>query len=194
MNKLDGFIAYLSGPIEAMPCHGAKWRKEFIYNTWYKKKINIEFIDPTDKGDKEFEEIGDERKKIKHFKESNQYDKVRDFIKKVRRFDLRAIDKCDFVIAAIDKNIPTVGTYDEVILAERQNKPVLGIINGGPNNCPDWLYGSIKPKEMFFDMEECLDYLYQVNSGKISMDNRWLKIETKKRDYNITKEIIHGTS
>jgi hypothetical protein len=173
--KLDGAIAYLAGPIESVSDNGVIWRKEFI-DKKNKYNLPIRVIDPTNKHSKDFEEIGNWRTHLRKLKKDGNFDEVTNEVKKIRRWDLRAIDYASLVVVKINKSIPTWGTIDEIVVAERQQKPVLAIVDGGAKNCPDWLFAIIRHKEMFSSVSECINYLKDINDGKILMDNRWIFI------------------
>tara|TARA_Y100000034_G_C6873357_1_gene399053 strand:- start:13 stop:576 length:564 start_codon:yes stop_codon:yes gene_type:complete len=175
---LSDACVYLSGPIQSAKDHGVLWRKEF---TTLVRKFNIpiQIIDPCNKQHKYFNEIGSWRTELKELKANGDFDEVERRMKRVRRFDLRACDLSDFLIVLVDMDIPTWGTTDEMITVERQQKPILAIVNGGQKNAPDWVFAIVKHQEMFEDVESCVEYLHWVNSGEIEVDDRWVLIRSR---------------
>lgn len=176
-NMLEGMNGYLSGGIEFKKDDGVGWRivfKDLTVNA----EIPVGFYDPTDKGDDVCGEIAEEREKIRHLKRTGQFEEVTNIMKDVRRWDLRAVDKADFLVVMIDTDVFTCGTWDEVFLAERQQKPILAIVKGGAKCAPDWLFPVVNYKEIFSNIEECVSYLGKINSGEIELDSRWVHLQT----------------
>ena len=182
-NHLAGMTAYLSGSIEASKDNGTEWRKQFIELCW-KKDLHISFIDPCNKGPGAIqEEIGEERQRLKQLKASGNFEEVTKIMKSVRKWDLRAVDYSSMVVVMIDKDVPTWGTPDECIVAERQRKPIIGIVKGGPKNAPDWTFAVMRYQEMFESIEEAIEYLIKLNNGTIPLDKRWISIEEQRKPF-----------
>tara|TARA_B100000614_G_scaffold262909_1_gene300536 strand:+ start:99069 stop:99656 length:588 start_codon:yes stop_codon:yes gene_type:complete len=175
-HKLAGMKCYLSGSIEASRDHGIAWRKQFIDSCW-DNDLPFGFIDPCNKGPGAIqEEIGEERRKLQALKAEGRFDEVTDIMKQVRRWDLRAVDYSNFIVAVIDRNVPTWGTVDECIVAERQRKPLIGIVKGGPSQAPDWLFAMMRHDEMFETADQAVEYLVKLDRGEIPLDKRWIEI------------------
>ncbi len=172
MNQLQSALCYLSGPIDFAADDGRSWRKELKERISY---LGIKCLDPTNKPHPMDSEVGWEKDKCKKLKAERQFDELRVFAKKIRRQDLRMIDYCDFVIAYIDTDIFMFGTVDEIITAERQKKPVLGIFPRGLTKAPLWAFAIFKQEEMFESLQECVTYLNQLDSSS-GLDPRWLII------------------
>ena len=68
------------------------------------------------------------------------------------------------------------GSYDEAVTAERQKKPIFAIIEGGKETAPSWFFGIVHYSEMFDSVEKLVDHLEKLNSGKKSLDNRWVML------------------
>lgn len=171
---------YLSGPIENDKTDGVSWRQEFI-KLLKDYKIKLEILDPTNKGkDSPQENIGEEREIMRNLKSSGKLAQVSEKMKKIRKFDLRCVDLADCIVVYIDKDIPTVGTWDEVFTAERQQKPILAIVKGGKRNAPDWSYRCVKHTEMFSSVEKCVQYIDKLNNGAKKLDDRWIIIRRSK--------------
>jgi len=175
MNKLRGSTCYLIGPITFAKDDGVEWRQDVTRRC---ESLGITCLDPTNKPQGLGQEVGIEKHTVKMWKESGQYDKVRDFVKKYRRVDLRMIDLSDFVIAYIDTNIFMFGSVDEIVTAERQCKPVLCVLPQGISNAPDWLFAITDPKYMFESIESLVMYLVYLNDGIVEMDDKWVLVRT----------------
>jgi hypothetical protein len=128
----------------------------------------------------EFEsEIGQERKILHNLKRNEQYEELRIKMKRIRRYDLRCVDLCDFIVFNCDPRIHTVGSYDEVFTAEDQHKPIFVICSGGLNDLPDWLFAFIHPLEVFKNIDELIQHLNNINNlsnEEFNKDSRWMLI------------------
>lgn len=171
-NILDNAVFYLSGPMEKSPDRGEGWRQEFIKKT---EHLNLKLIDPTNKPnpDKRYHE---ERAILDQLKQNEMWDELTSFVKGFRKVDLRYTDLADAIIVYIDTDLYTVGTWDEVFTAERQRKPIFAIVKGGKKSMPAWLFAVIKHKEVFESVDECVNYIENINNGSVALDNRWLLI------------------
>lgn len=172
-NVLDEALTYLAGPIDYALDDGIGWREK-IKEGAKARNINLSILDPT----KKFGNLKSESKEEKqlHFslKEREQYDELTKYMKQIVRQDLRQIDFCDFLIARIDTSIHACGTYHEIILADMQHKPVLLIVKGGKANTPSWLFGILDHNLIFDSEDNLLDFLDNVNNGKVILDDRWI--------------------
>jgi hypothetical protein len=178
-NILKGWRIYLSGPIEAAKDDGVGWRQVFIELN-KKHEIGLKIIDPTNKGNAAIAEIGESRENLRQLKKNRAFEDVTATMNKIRRWDLRAVDESNIIVVNIDSDIPTVGTVDEVVRASNQDKPILAVVDGGPEECPDWYFPYIKYNEMFCNVEDLIDYLVKINEGRIGINHRWIKIESIK--------------
>jgi len=169
------YTCYLSGPIESVKDSGVSWRR--IFSKMIKKeKITIQIIDPTNKKGKIAFEIGNEREKIQQLKLQNKFSEVKSIMKKIRRWDLRAVDKSDLIVAYIDKNIPSCGTWDEIVTGERQQKPILVIAEGGKTSIPDWAFAIFEEEYIFDTIEDCVYFLKKACNGDVELDDKWVSI------------------
>ena len=176
---LKNWKVYLSGPIEAAKDDGVGWRQKFIAMV-REANVGLKFVDPTNKNDSVVSEIGAAREQLRNLKKNREFEEVTSIMQRVRRWDLRAVDLCHIIVVNINDDIPTVGTVDEVVRASNQNKPILAIVDGGPENCPDWYFPYIKYMEMFHNVEDLVDYLVKIGDGRIGINNRWIRIESTK--------------
>jgi hypothetical protein len=169
---------YLSGPIQYAQDYGVDWRRSFVTKV-REYNLPIHIIDPCNKQDKRFDEIGVWRSRLRDMKLAGDFEGVRDAMKKIRRWDLRAVDLSDSVVFYIDPKIPTMGTIDEIVTAERQQKPVLAICNCNMSDVPDWLFTIVRHTEMFGSVDACVDYLACIDYGSFVADDRWVMIRPR---------------
>lgn len=183
--KLGGSCCYLSGPMEFAKDNGVVWRREFI-NLAINADLEIDFIDPTNKPCDESDIIEDKEYQIK-LQESGDYLKLRDYVKKYRRFDLRFVDLSDFLVAVIDPKIHMCGTYNEIFVAEQQHKPMFFICEGGLKTLPRWLFDVVDLNEpskgkrcnVFENLHEVINELKDIDCGEKTMSDQWVLIRKK---------------
>jgi len=173
VNILDKSVAYLAGPIDMSEDYGVSYRQEIIEET-KKRGIGIKFLDPTHKLEALTPDVGEEQEAIRTLKKNRSWTKLRRLMRKIVRSDLRQVDISDFLIVMVDTSIHMCGTYHELILADQQKKPVLVIVKGGKTKASSWLFGIIDPKFMFDNVVDCIDYLDEVNRGKVELNHRWV--------------------
>tara|TARA_Y100000310_G_scaffold344252_1_gene456009 strand:- start:235 stop:807 length:573 start_codon:yes stop_codon:yes gene_type:complete len=179
MNILEDACAYLSGPIQFAGDHGVGWREDFKEMV-EEEGISFLVIDPCDKNGIESSlsgEIGKEREEMEYLKYTGDFKELQRRMKRVRRWDLRGCDQSNFIVVHYDPDVPTIGTIDEIVTSERQQKPILAIIPGGPDRAPDWLFTIIRPDEMFDSIKACVNHLVKIDSGEIPADDRWVFIK-----------------
>jgi nucleoside 2-deoxyribosyltransferase len=127
-------------------------------------------------------DVGIEQERINEYKKNKNWEALSSLMQKIVRSDLRQVDLSDFLIVRIDSSIHTCGTYHELILADLQKKPVLAIIKGGKQKCPSWLFGIIDYNFMFDSIDECIEFLYNVNEGKVELNDRWVLFRKELED------------
>lgn len=170
---LEGTLCYLAGPIDFAEDLGVSFRRYVIAGS-KERKLGIRFLDPTNKLVGLQADVGEEQDTIQAYKKRKSWNKLSTLMSKIVRTDLRQVDVSDFVIVMVDTSVHMCGSYHELILADLQKKPVLAVIKGGKQNSPSWLFGIIDHKLMFDDLDECLNYLEDVNKGAIETDDRWV--------------------
>lgn len=183
MNKLRGSRCYLAGPIDYCDNDGVAWRRSIAE---FLRQRGVVVLDPTEKPintDGIPSEIGEEKRKTQALKASGQFEEFRVVAKKIRSVDLRMTDIADFLVVYLDLSIPMCGTWEELFNANRQKKPILVIVKGGPSGAPLWLHGTIHFKYMFDNLEETKGFIQGIDEGMIEMDGRWqlldqVKLET----------------
>jgi len=174
-NLLQGMTTYLIGPIDFVNDDGVGWRTYFA-KICSELGINITILDPTNKPKHLGQEIGIEKTVIRDLIKNGKWNEAHKKMKKIRHYDLRMVDSSDFLIIYIDIDAFMCGSFDELFLAERQQKPIFMIIKQGKYSIPTWLVSFLKENEVFDSVDDCVDHLIKLNSGKIKMDNRWVKL------------------
>ena len=174
MNKLNGSRCYLAGPIDYCGNDGVAWRRTI---SSFLRNRGVVVLDPTEKPISQLDgvpsEIGEEKRKTQALKETGKFEEFRAIAKKIRSVDLRMTDLADFLVVYIDLAIPMCGTWEELFNANRQKKPIIVIIKGGPKGAPLWLHGTIHYKYMFDSLISAKSYLAHIDAGTEEMDGRW---------------------
>lgn len=172
MNILDKSSTYLIGPLDFAKDHGTEWRQKITPEL---NKMNVTVLDPTNKPGGYLSETKEEQRTIKEFKDKKDYNSLRSFMKKIRRYDLRLVDNADFIIAYIDTSIHMCGSYDEIFTAEDQQKPILYIVKGGTDTLSSWMFAVIDDFDTVFEsLEDCIKYIKEINEGKVELNSKWV--------------------
>ena len=171
LNRLRGMRTYLAGAMDRVPDGGVGWRKKI---TPLLEGKGITVLDPCNKPVQVGIEDSLTREKIMRLKESGEYNKIREKYGVIRTLDLRCIDVSDFVIASIDINVHACGTYEEIVVANSQKKPVLIWCQQGKAAAPNWLFFMLPHQHIFGSLESLIEYLEEVNENKDSYHyKRW---------------------
>lgn len=171
VNNLSGMRCYLIGPMDRVPDGGVIWRKKI---TPMLQKLNISVIDPCDKPINGVIENEDTRHWIEYYKETGQYSKIREKFGIIRNADLRCVDISDFVIAYVNLDIHMCGSYEEIVTANKQKKPVLIWCEQGKRNAPNWLFFMLPHEHIFDSLDDIMNHLENMNkSSDISHLKRW---------------------
>lgn len=172
-NRLAGLLAYEIGPIDRVDDRGAIWRDELEP---FLLSLNIGILNPLKKPISWGQESEESRQwraeSLERAKalcsQNNIYDanKICDAVHEQMRdivaADLRLVDKADFMIAYIDLDIHTCGSYSEITHAALQRKPVIICCKQGKYQVPMWLYGLLNHQMFFSNWEEVKDYIQHV--------------------------------
>jgi len=160
INNLQNMRTYLIGAMDRVKDGGTGWRNKI---TPHLQSMNITILDPCNKPIDSAKEDNNTRNHIEHLKQTGQFDKIRNTYGHIRNADLRCVDVSDFVIAHIDISIHACGSYEEIVTANRQKKPVLVWCEHGKHNAPNWLFFMLPHETIFSSMEDLLQYLHEVN-------------------------------
>jgi hypothetical protein len=182
VNNLNGMRTYLVGAMDRVPDGGITWRKRI---SGILQKMGIVVIDPCNKPVNGVVEDEETRHWIEYYKETEQYDKIKNHYSIIRSADLRCVDVSDFIIAHIDLNVHACGTYEEIVTANRQKKPVLIWCEQGKKNAPNWLFFMLPHEHIFSSLSEVLNYLDEVNKETdIKNLKRWFFFKYNNIRYN----------
>lgn len=180
MNRLKYNIVYGSGQMDHCRESGKGWRKEI--GSWLNKELNCMFIDPYEKPvlHRDYSVIEDDKafQARKEAIQAGNYKEARKLTKEMVSFDMRAVDKSDFLICYLNFNFRMCGTWDEVYRAADQRKPVLFMCEQGVSEMPPWLFGRF-PTELFFESwNDLKSYLWTIDKAENfdtidTLGNRW---------------------
>jgi len=180
INNLVGMRTYLVGAMDRVPDGGKAWRDKI---SPILEKLGVVVLNPCKHIIHGIHENEDTRKNIDFLKRNGMFDELKNTYSKVRNADLRCVDICDFIIAHIDLSTHACGTYEEIVTANRQKKPVLIWCEQGKINAPNWLFFMLPHDNIFNSMEEIIVYLQTINSVKdTSTLKRWLFFRDIKND------------
>lgn len=171
MGKLSKQRFYLAGPIDRCPNLGIEWRN------WISEELTVRYgAVPYNPMNKPIEIAGEieSRELRKQWKLQGKYDKLSEFMRLVRRVDLRMTDKADVGIFYIDTSIHMCGSYEELSWMNRCKKPCLVVCKQGVKEIPDWIYGMIPHQHMMEAWDELFEYLDRIDQGWDDGTNRWM--------------------
>jgi hypothetical protein len=136
--------------------------------------MNVNVINPCNKPIYSVVEDEETRSSIDQLKNLEQYDTIRQMYGNIRNADLRCVDISDFIVCHIDISIHACGTYEEIVTANRQKKPVLIWCEQGKRYAPNWLFFMLPHEHIFNTMEELVDYLKHIDTLKNTENlSRW---------------------
>ncbi len=177
INNLKKMRTYLVGAMDRVVDGGIGWRKAI---TPMLSELEIQVLNPCDKPIESAKEGPDTRTIIDYYKQTGQFNKIRDEYGHIRNADLRCVDVSDFVIANIDMNVHMCGSYEEISTANRQKKPILVWCEQGKTQAPNWLFFMLPHEHIFSSMDQLLAYLYDVSRCQdTSKLKRWFFFEDK---------------
>lgn len=169
--NLKDMRTYLVGAMDRVPDGGIGWRDRI---TPYLEYMGIRVLNPCKKPINSIKEDEDTRNWINYYKETQQYDKIRKNYGSIRNADLRCVDISDFIVCHIDINVHMCGSYEEIVTANRQKKPILIWCEQGKQHVPNWLFFMLPHEHMFSSMMEMIEYLKNVHETSRTSDlKRW---------------------
>ena len=172
LKRLDRSQVYLVGAMDRVPDGGTNWRQRI---TPFLKEMGVTVINPCEKPVHNVSEDDDTRYWIEYYKETEQYDKIKEKFSIIRCADLRCVDVSDFIIAHIDLDVHACGTYEEIVTANRQKKPILIWCEQGKKQAPNWLFFMLPHRHIFSNLDEIILYLQNIHSSpSINHDDRWI--------------------
>lgn len=167
-NYLRGKTVYLCGAMAAVADDGKQWRE---YVTGLLKELGVQVLDPTRKKSRCASEIDENKELFRKLILEENFEKLAEVFAPVARWDLRSVDKADFLVVNYDPSIHTVGTVDEIVIANLERKPIL--VKYDPAQLSmfnPWLTVRIKPKYLFPSWEKLFEHLAIVNRGEFDRD------------------------
>ena len=178
LNRFNGMYAYLSGAIDfANIEHAKRWREEI---TEFLKPMNVKVFNPfclPFVGAEDIEK--NKRPKMAELLANGEYRSLREHMKSMVKFDVRAVDLSSFVIAEYGTKLHLCGTSEEMFTANEQQKPTLLVAVNGKHKMPSWIYARFPEEHIFDGWEDLKFYLNQVNSNPNyaftpADDKRWV--------------------
>jgi hypothetical protein len=175
MGYLNKTRAYLVGNIQnASIADMYDWRAEFKEKT---KSLGIISISPMDKVFLASTlENGDFKNEIIAMMDQGNLDDVYKLMKRIIKKDLRCVDISTFLVGIIDVDKPTFGTTHEIILAAQQSKRIMLVIKQGIKRAPWWLLGLLGPRAFYNSLDEVINELKDLDSGKLPIEEKYWQI------------------
>ena len=170
INNLVGMRVYLVGAMDRVPDGGKTWRDNI---TPFLESLGVTVLNPCNKPIESAKENDETRNMIEQYKATGQYHKIRKEFSHIRNADLRCVDVSDFVVAHIDTSIHACGSYEEIVTANRQKKPILVWCEQGKRNAPNWLFFMLPHEYIFDSMDDLMKYLNFVNQTENNQIERW---------------------
>ena len=164
----------LIGPIDHLPDDGVGFRQE-IKHKIIEAGLKVRFFDPTNKPVGGFKEIGHEKDHAFKLRAEGRFKELKAFVHAFRRQDLRAVHVSDIVVAYVDPDVHMCGSYNEILVAEQEDKPRLVVIKGGVKRCPLWLFDVFDTEHMFDTIDDLVRHLVRIDSGEVQFDPTWMK-------------------
>jgi nucleoside 2-deoxyribosyltransferase len=165
MQYLKDKTVYLCGSIFSKKDSGIKWRNQIIPKL---ESLNIQVLNPCDKTSvQEIDEIGTDKQKFRNIIRKENWKDLKEAFWPIVRYDLRCIDKCDFIIFNYDPNIPMVGSVHELVVANMEKKVILLKYNKKDlNKFNPWIATFIKKEHFFSNWDHMFQYLQKVDNGE----------------------------
>ncbi len=160
--KLGGMRTYLAGAMDRVDDGGVGWRNEITPEL---EALGVTVLNPCDKPIEIAIEDDKTRRDIEFLKDTEDYSSIRERYRVIRTLDLRCVDVSDFIIASIDIDVHACGTYEEIVVANSQKKPVLIWCQQGKKYAPNWLFFMLPHQHIFGCLQELTNYLHNVSSG-----------------------------
>jgi len=169
--NLKNTRTYLAGAMDRVADGGHGWRD--IITPHLANNFGIKVLNPCKYPIKMVKEDEETRSYIENLKLSGNYDQIKTLYGEIRNSDLRCVDLSDFIICHIDIDIHMCGSYEEIVTANRQKKPILIWCKQGKQKIPNWLFFMLPHEHMFSSMEELLSYLQFIHVKNQINEKRW---------------------
>jgi len=163
MSYLQDRKIYLSGPIEHDDgCEN--WRTE--PKKVLTERFGLKLFDPYADPKQQFAE------KLRSAMDDGDWDYAEKIAKDFVSKDLTKVDRSDFIIACLPKDVMTTGTHHEIVYSNDRKKPTIICCPQGVRFIPAWYFG-FRNIMRFGDWESVYNYLQEVDDGKHMNNNRW---------------------
>jgi hypothetical protein len=177
-NLLERTKTYLIGHMQYKS--GRDWRKDVTDEL---QPLGITVFDPYHKP---FVEDVDEdepaRVEMLQMMEDGKFDDLTRRMKKVRNYDLNLVDRSDFIIGNLQPEIASWGSAEEIVTAVREQKPLFIAIEGGKTKTPLWMLAMFPHKYIYNSIDEVIDVIKDIDSGKKRLDSgRWKLLKKEYR-------------
>jgi len=176
MNRLKGLGCYLSGPIDYAKDNGSGWREDL---SKFLESRNVKVFNPLDHHFDGAEEVDTVKKPtMEKMREEGRFSEIRDEMKDIIHWDLRALDLSSFLVVNYDIETRMAGTLEEMFLANTQTKPVLLMVGSHVKELSTWIFGRFPYDHMFSSWDQLKDYLIAIDSKDVAFSDadrkRWL--------------------
>ena len=185
--RLKGMRAYLIGPMDECPDLGRDWRIDIQRFLW---GLRCGVLNPCDKAINvgvEDEELHLRLNKLRELIQYNErvncntlvndcYDEIEKLMNPVVSIDFAMVDRADFIVMFIDRDVHMCGTYAEETLAVSQKKPVVMCCKQGKHAIPNFCFKRHGRHHMMFgSWDEVRQYLIHVDADPNFTDksNTW---------------------
>lgn len=189
--KISGAVFYLAGPLDDPKLDVEKdckqWRNK-LKELLKENNIKITCLDPTQKLSSLTNQIEDDHKQLIQLQKDGNFIELRKRMKVIVKQDLRVVDLSDALVVMIDPDVHLCGTYNELINAVNQKKPIFIYCPKGKVRMPRWVFGLVHYDQYFQTLEDLVNYLSKLNNGTIELNDKWVLI--RKELHNLTKENI----
>jgi hypothetical protein len=164
MNYLKDKSCYLCGAIKDLSDDGISWRDHIT-----PKLLGYGLIvyDPCKKNDN-MAEIGEAKKNFTNIIMKEDWKKIKEEFWPIVRWDLRSVDKSDFIIFDYNPEVSTVGSIHELVVANLEKKPILLKYNKNQlEKFNPWITIFIKEHNFFTNWDDMFTYLDKINNGEL---------------------------
>ncbi len=161
-------------------CNGEAWREKVEKEL---KPLGITCLNPYKKPFvEEIKEDDEKRARLKDLMDNGKLQEVHDWMKVVRRQDLKCCDIADFLIFNISPQVMSWGTAEELSVSVRNRRPLFIVIEGGKNKCPLWVTAMVPVSCIYNTLDEVLDTIKKIDNGEIEPDkDRWYLLKDEWR-------------
>ena len=132
-------------------------------------EMGITILDPTRKTTEECVEVAADKVKFNEMSIEGDFHKLREEFSPVARWDLRSVDKSDFLIVSFNFGVPTFGTVDEITVASMQRKPILFHYDESQRHLFNpWTTVRVHPDFIFTEWDKIFAHLKEVDDGNFN--------------------------